>query len=290
LSIDHDFAPSHNVWEHGAIVWMILLGVVIAACIRWRREYPLASFGALFFLLALAPTSSIIPIADPLVERRMYLPLVGLILVGCELSRHIRLSAAASTALATLAALLLTGFCYARNQEWSRPEELMAVAAQQSTHNLRPYINLTETLVHEHHCEPAIPYLQRADQLFPKNYELEVAWGWALECMGRYDEALARLQEAAHVNPNSRTYEWIGLLYGEMRRSDEAGVALHKAIELDPNSVSAHEALGLWYESIHDYAAAEAEHARSVALDPNDRNAQAALDHVRELRAQPEGR
>jgi tetratricopeptide (TPR) repeat protein len=238
----------------------------------------------------LAPTSSIIPIADPLVERRMYLPLVGLILVGCELSRHIRLSAAASTALATLAALLLTGFCYARNQEWSRPEELMAVAAQQSTHNLRPYINLTETLVHEHHCEPAIPYLQRADQLFPKNYELEVAWGWALECIGRYDEALARLQEAARLIPNSRAYEWIGLLYGEMRRSDEAGVALHKAIELDPTSVSAHEALGLWYESIHDYAAAAAEHARSVALDPNDRNAQAALDHVRELRAQPEGR
>jgi tetratricopeptide (TPR) repeat protein len=150
---------------------------------------------------------------------------------------------------------------------------------------LRPFINLTETLVHEHHCEPAIPYLQRADQLFPKSYDLEVAWGWALECMGRYDEALAHLQEAARIAPNSRAYEWIGLLYGEMRQSEEAGAALHKSVELDPNSVSAHEALGLWYESIHDYASAEAEHAKSVALDPNDQNAQASLEHVRELRA-----
>jgi Flp pilus assembly protein TadD len=290
LSIDHDFAVSHTIWEHGAIVWMVLIALVIAACVRWRREFPLASFGALFFLVALAPTSSIIPIADPLVERRMYLPLLGLILVGCELSRHIRLSAAASTAVATLAALMFTGFCYARNQEWSHPEELMAVAAQQSTHNLRPYINLTETLVHEHHCEPAIPYLQRADQLFPKSYDLEVAWGWTLECMGRYDEALAHLQEAARIATNSRAYEWIGLLYGEMHRSEEAGVALHKAVELDPNSVSAHEALGLWYESIHDFAAAETEHAKSVVLDPNDQNAQAALEHVRELRAPAAGR
>jgi Tfp pilus assembly protein PilF len=290
LSIDHDFAVSHTVWEHGAVIWMILLVLVVAGCIRWRRQYPLASFGTLFFLLALAPTSSIIPIADPLVERRMYLPLVGLILIGCELSRHIRLSAAASTAMATLAALLLTVFCYARNQEWSHPEELMAVAAQQSTHNLRPYINLTETLVHEHHCEPAIPYLQRADQLFPKSYDLEVAWGWALECTGRYDESLTHLREAARMIPNSRAYEWVGLLYGEMHRTDEAGVALHKAVELDPSSVSAHEALALWYESIHDYAAAEGEHAKSVALDPDDRNASAAFDRVHELQAQPEDR
>jgi hypothetical protein len=37
------------------------------------------------FLTLLAPTSSIVPISDSLVERRMYLPLLGLILIG---SRH----------------------------------------------------------------------------------------------------------------------------------------------------------------------------------------------------------
>jgi hypothetical protein len=280
LSLDHDYPASHTILEHGALVWLLLLGAVIAVAIRFRRSYPLACFGLLFFLLLLAPTSSIVPIADPLVERRMYLPLVGLILIGCEVSRHVRL-APRWTAAAGAAALVLLGFtCYARNLEWSQPEQVLASAAAQSTHNLRPYINLTETLVHEHSCGPAVPYLKRAEQIFPNHYDVDVAWGWALECLGRRQEAMQRLETAARLNPNSRIYEWIGLLYGEMGRPEEAGVALHKAVQLDPGSESAHEALALWYEATRDYQAAEQEHQRSLALDPHDEAARAALLRV----------
>jgi Tfp pilus assembly protein PilF len=286
LSIDHDFAVSHTIFEHGAIIWVLLLIGIAAAGWHLRRLYPLGCFGLFFFLLTLAPTSSIIPIADPLVERRMYLPLLGLILIVIELWRRLQFPSRVNWGLPSAIVLLLSGTCYARNVQWGHPEQLFAAAAAQSIHNFRPYLQLTEVLVHEHNCDPAIPYLKRADKLFPGDFNLEVSWGWALECQGRLDEALKKLQLAARLNPSSSlVYEWIGLLFGEMGKSVEAGEALHRAVELDLASVTAHEALGLWYQSIGDLAAAEKEHAKSLAIDPLDPSARAAMEAVQSLRA-----
>jgi hypothetical protein len=286
LSIDHEFPVSHSVFEHGALLWMLLLAATIAAAWRVRHRYPLACFGLFFFLLGLAPTSSIVPIADPLADRRMYLPLVGLILVVIEACRSVRLSPRAGRYVAVAALLLLSVACYRRNVEWGHPEQLFAAAADQSTHNIRPYLQLTEVLVHEHSCEPAIPYLQRADRLFPNSFELAAAWSWADECLGRLKDALAKMQQAARLNPRSSLiYEWIGLLYGEMGMPVEAGDALRHAVELGPDSVTAHEALALWYRGMGDLAAAEQEYAKSLLIDPLDPNARAAIAEVRTLRA-----
>lgn len=286
LSIDHDFPVSHTVFEHGAVFWMVLLAAMIVAGWRVRNRYPLACFGLFFFLVGLAPTSSIVPIADPLADRRMYLPLVGLILIAIEACRSVRLPPRAGRYLAIATLLLLSAACYRRNVEWGHPEELFAAAADQSTHNIRPYLQLTEVLVHEHSCEPAIPYLQRADRLFPNSFALATAWSWADECMGRLNDALQKMQTAARLSPRSSlVYEWIGLLYGEMGMPVESGDALRHAVELGPNSVTAHEALALWYRGMGDLAAAEQEYAKSLSIDPLDPNARAAIAEVRTLRA-----
>src|SRR5205085_833820 len=90
-SVDHDFPVSRTIFDHGAILWMLLLAASVWLAVRLRRRYPLSCFGLLWFLIALAPTSSVVPIFDPLVERRMYLALAGLILVGCELGQRVRI-------------------------------------------------------------------------------------------------------------------------------------------------------------------------------------------------------
>jgi tetratricopeptide (TPR) repeat protein len=281
-SVDHDYSPSLTIFQHGAILWILLLAALVFAAIRLHRRYLIGCFGLFWFLIALAPTSSVIPISDPLVERRMYLAIVGLILVGFELFQHMRVSRPAAWGILTTGTLILGGFCYARNQTWSDPEKLFADAAAQSTHNPRPYINLTEVLVHKNRCDAAIPPLRRAEHLLPGSYPVEVAWGWTLQCLGQREQAMQRLQSAARIRPNSRVYEWIGLLYGEMNRSEEAGRALHTAVDLDPGSVSAHKALALWYESVANLEAASAEYTRSLKLDPRDREAKLALARLRQ--------
>jgi tetratricopeptide (TPR) repeat protein len=233
-------------------------------------------------LILLAPTSSIIPISDPLAERRMYLPLVGLILIGCDVAQRQRIrwrtgGAAVAAMLAVFAVL-----CYQRNQLWGQPTQLWETAAMQSTTKIRPYMNLVDQVIQEHRCSQAIPYLQRAEQIFPNNYGVQMGWGRVLECVGQRQEALKHLERAAAIQPCSYVYQLIGLLQGEMGNHAEAGMALQKAVQFDPRSVGAHDAFGFWYETVANLKAAEKEYRTSLDLDRNDRAAQVGIARVRQ--------
>jgi hypothetical protein len=280
-SLDHDFAPSRTIAEHGAVFYMAALVIVVILAIRARRRYPLSCFGLLLFLVLLAPTSSVVPIADALVERRMYLALAGLILIGCELGSRLRISRPAAWAAFAAAMILFSEMCYERNRLWSQPDRLMAAAAIQASHSSRPFANLTELLISGNRCDAALPYLEYADRLFPRDYWVELSWGRTLECLGRHGEAMVRLQQAAAIIPTSKAFELIGLLYGEMGRSEEAGAALLEAVRIDPKSVTAHKAMALWYESVRNLSMAEREYRASLALDRNDWNARFGLERVR---------
>jgi len=285
-SVDHDFPISHSPLDHGAIVWALLLATLVVVVVRFRRDWPLTCFGLLFFLTALAPTSSFVPILDPLVERRMYLPIVGLILIGCEWAVRVRLSPPIKWSVAAVALLALGIACHERNREWSVPSRLFMDAADRSIGNARPYLNLTEAAIREGHCASALPYLQRADKLFPAIPRVHVAWSWVLECLGRREEALDRLLKAQRMQPTAAVYEQIGLLYGEMGHVSEAGEALKSAVALAPDSASAHESLGLWHEFVGEFRNAEAEYGKSLSLNPHDPNTRASLIRVRARRQQ----
>jgi protein O-mannosyl-transferase len=269
-SLDHDFAPSHTIMEHGAIYCMILLAAVVVVSVILRRRYPLFCFGLLMFLIWLAPTSSIVPLDDALVERRMYLPLLGLILIGCEVGMRLRFSPAAAATVLCLAGLIFGKLCYDRNRLWGEPDKLLELAAANAVHNPRPLLNFTEILIQRNRCDLAPAYLQRAELRLPNNYYVNAAWGRTLACLGHFDQALKRLQSAARLNSCSQVYEWLGLVYAQMGQSEEAGGALQKAVGLDPKSETAHGSLALWYEKTNDLEKAEREYRMAVSLDRDD--------------------
>ena len=284
-SIDHDFAISATVTQHGAVFFLILWAGVLALALAQRRRFPLACFGLLFFLVVLAPTSSVVPIADPLVERRMYLPMIGLILIGIEVLSRLRLQAPALVSTVLIVTLVYGALCYERNREWGDPEELLASATRECVRNPRPYVMLAEYLITQNRCRAAIPYLEEGARKIA-NPTIYVSWGRALECLGDRQGAMQDLQKAAAMAPNStEVFQLIGLLYGEMKMPDQAGMALRKAVEVAPDSTRAHSALGLWYESMHDLGQAEAQYRTASGLDPNDWESRIGLSRVRQARA-----
>jgi tetratricopeptide (TPR) repeat protein len=277
MSVDHFFQISFTIFDGGAWLYALLLLAVTAAALILRKRAPLATFGFLMFLIWLAPTSSIIPIADPLVERRMYLPMLGLILIACDAASRLRLAPPIAWSGFAAVLLIFSALTWERNVMWGRPAELLASAAMESERNPRPVANLTETLIAENRCQDAVPWLQRADRLLPGNYIIEASWGRTLECLGRREEALSHLQTAAGLHPGWKLYELMGLLHAEMNHMAEAEAALQTAIRLEPNAGSPHRSLALWYEAQHEFEAASEQYRAALQLDPLDSIARAGL-------------
>jgi Tfp pilus assembly protein PilF len=284
-SVDQDYPASHNIFEHGALFYLLLLIAVVVLSVVWRRRYPLFCFGLLTFLIWLAPTSSVIPIDDALVERRMYLPLLGLILIGCEAVSRLRVTSTAIAAAAVIVALFFGKLCYDRNQLWGDPDKLLEAAAANVVYNPRPLLNFTEVLLRNGRCDLAPAYLHRAELHLPNNYYVNAAWGRTLACLGRIDQAIERLQLAVRLQPCAQGYEWLGLVYGEKGMTELAGVALKRAVELGPWSESAHGSLALWYEKAGQFEDAEREYLLALSLDRTDTWAQAGLIRVHAMQA-----
>jgi Tfp pilus assembly protein PilF len=160
------------------------------------------------------------------------------------------------------------------------------MAAAKAVYNPRPLLNFTEILIRHSRCDLAPSYLERAERTLPNNYYVNAAWGRTLACLGHFDQAIQRLQAAARLRPCSQVYEWMGLVYGQMGLLEQAGIVLKKAVELGPNSESAHGSLALWYEKINNFAAAEQEYRRALSLDHTDSWAQIALIRLREMKGE----
>ena len=75
LNADWDFPISRTLFEQGAVFVLSCLLALAALAWHYRRRFPLAGYGYFVFLVLLAPTSSILPIKDPIADRRMYLPM-----------------------------------------------------------------------------------------------------------------------------------------------------------------------------------------------------------------------
>ena len=98
---------------------LFITGLLVLTVVALVRQPKWGYLGAWFFV-TLAPTSSIVPIATEVgAERRMYLPLVAvvvLVVVGASFVKRV-VSTRGAAVLAVVAALLLAG-TYSRNREY----------------------------------------------------------------------------------------------------------------------------------------------------------------------------
>ena len=135
LTADHDFAVSTTLL-HGSVLAACAWIAGVAAALIYFRKYQLAGYGLLFYLILLAPTSSVVPIKDLVAGHWMYLPIFGLILVAMEGLRRMRVaSASAVTAMASIL-VVLGNVTYERSKDWA--DRFVCGMAQLPQHLQRP--------------------------------------------------------------------------------------------------------------------------------------------------------
>ena len=208
------------------------------------RRLPALSFGIALVLLGLSVESSVIPL-DTLVEHRMYLPMLGIVLVCLEGLRRVP-SPKLQVAIVVAVLLPLAVLNWRRTDLWTRPVDFFEEALQTYPRNPRLWVSLSEAL------------RDRGDPLSGKT-----ALGHALELLPRYPAALENLArveekegnyleaERLHRRAQSIDPDFGGALRGLaanllwQRRTQEALDAFAAAARKNPDDLRS-----LYYEAV----------------------------------------
>jgi tetratricopeptide (TPR) repeat protein len=130
------------------------------------------------------------------------------------------------------------------------------------------YAALAEVYELSGHAENAIPAMRLAIERDPKNEDYRFRYAMILTDTKAPAAAIIRLQEAIREFPNSpRLWFALGVAQSANYRTDEAGKAFERALELDPKLAPALAYLGMTYAEQGQFTDALALYERALAID-----------------------
>jgi tetratricopeptide (TPR) repeat protein len=290
-SADWDFPPSRGLADPAALAGGAFLAALVAAAIAGARrardrEDPgaaaarVAAFGVLWFLLLLAPTSSVVPLADVLVEHRVYLASWGILAAACAAAERLlarvvpRRAALAGAALAAAAWVALGAATHRRNAVWETRLAFWTDAAETSPGKARVHLGLGAALAARGDLDGALAAYRRALARSGENrvYQARILQntGGVLARARRLDDAAEAYAEALERDPGSAE-ALAGLAIVEARRGRvaRAEALATRALELAPEQPDALEVLGGARLDAGDAAAAAALFERAARADPD---------------------
>jgi protein O-mannosyl-transferase len=271
LNVDHEFAESLTITDHGAIVAMGALAGLIAAAVLFRRRYPLACYGFFVFLILLAPTSSFIPIRDVFVERRMYLPFVGLSLMLLEPLRRARVQPRALAVILACVCIIPAYLTWRRAAVWTSATRLWVNSVATAPGKARPHIGLGNSYLHDNRCSDAAREYEAAYHLSPPDFTLKYNLAAAYKCMKLPARAADLLRDAIAENPKAPSnYALLGMVQGEMGRWKEGLESLDRAQRLDPNYAATYAYRGAILAMLGQPEQASREFQTCLRIDPNN--------------------
>ncbi len=266
-NIDPDIAMAPGFDVLGAIGWLAIVGVTVAAWI-YRKSVPLAAFGWFTFLLLLAPTSTVVPIKDVLAEHRMYLPFLGVALICCEALRRVTFSQITGIGAAVL--LVCSFLTYQRATVWANPVSLWQDSVDKSPAKYRPRFQLAYAEFTAQQFASAIKDYEAASKLGPVGDELLVDWGLAIASAGRPNEAIDKFRDAEKINNSAHVHTQIAAALGQQKKYEEARAELMQAMAIDPNYDMTYAYLGSVEEAEGNRDAARANYRKALQLNPQN--------------------
>ena len=280
LTLDWNFPVSHNVLEHGAIFWLVILVALAVTAWKVRHRFPLASYGFFVFLILLSPTSSILPIKDPVAQRRIYFAMLGLLLIVVDLVARMKVDRQA-LAVAALVVVLMAGFAtHARAAVWSDEVSIWEDTSRKSPNAWRPHFQLGFAYYKAQRYDLALQEFEKTAQLHPADADLLLDWGLTYDNLNQLQPALEKLQASAALKPNAHVYSQIGMIYGKLEKWPESLAALARAEELDPNFADTYVYRGVVHTRNNQYMEAIQDFRRALQLDPANTRAQQFLKAV----------
>jgi tetratricopeptide (TPR) repeat protein len=179
-NFDHDLPTMHSLFQWPLPLDLVVLGGLATLALIMARRVPLLSLGLGWFFVHLLPTS-LIPRADLLSERNLYLASIGLILTVVVLVALLLqwltvavpypgMSRVGGYSVALPALLVLSVLTYQRNLLYHDEVSLWSDTVRKSPLKARPHNNLGHAYALRDDWERAIEEFRIAVQLDP-DYE-----------------------------------------------------------------------------------------------------------------------
>ena len=301
LCLDYAWPVARRFPEYAAPGVMVLLLLVATLWALVRR--PAWGFVGAWFFVILAPTSSVIPIKDPIFEHRMYLPLASvvtvMVLAGAwfldrvyarySLSNKARIGL--STAVVCLTAGALMAGTIHRNRAYASAEVMWRDVVKKRPFNHRAHDMLGNALLANGKLSEAIPSFRGAVEVNPEFVTGRMNLANALVQSARYTEAVVEFRKVIESNPyDMHAHLNLSHVLERLGETGESLEVLRRATELDVQAVGrselarAHFNLGVRVAHVGRPEEAVVELRRALDLNPEYDRAHAALGSVAEMR------
>jgi len=290
LSVVHQVRAVTSVADPVAIAAGGALLLLLALAWLGRHQQPLISLGAAWFFLLLAPSSSIVPLLEPMAEHRTYLAsggfflalAVGIVkLIAWLDNRSGHPSPWPRVALLLLLAALTVG-TVKRNEVWADPVILWQDAVEKAPAVPASHYALGDAYRIKNNCIAAVPHYRKAIGLLPNELRIYLNLGICLAKMDKEEEAIQVFQGALKIHPgNVQVLNNLGTLAKRGNKEDKAREYFNKALTHDPSNPVALLNLALLAQKNKQWDEARIFLKRSLEQDPDNLTIRGYLGNLR---------
>ena len=271
----------------GAVCLVALVAIAWGAA-RARDTTPI-TFGILWFLLALMPTSSVVPLFQVVNDHRTFFPYIGLTIAGSWalflVSERVSGRWPAVQRLGVIGAaavLLIAGHAagtYQRNEVWHSEQSLWYDVTRKSPSNARGLMNYGLSQMRIGEYERALEYFTRSVELDPRYAYVHINLGVLMDAIGTPDAADGHFRDAIGLRPDlADGYLYYGRFLRSHGRAEEARANLEQAVRLSPGLLEArYELMGLYVDT-QTWGPLRTVAADTLAMAPTDERARRFLD------------
>jgi tetratricopeptide (TPR) repeat protein len=270
LSVDYSIKIYKTLFNLKFFVSVVILGLILAKA--RKSEDKALKFLVLFALIAYLPVSNLIPLVNTAADRYLYFPLVGisavLSIVLLNVARSSFRGIPAGVLLMSMLVFLYGFKTVRRNAVYRDMKTLYTDALSKYPDNPRVHLNLAYVFIAQKQWQKAAGELEKTEELNPLYMRSEV-WhlkGLACEMLGDYDEAKRNYSKVLRTSPRQDTMRsYAGILMRENKEEDAVRF-LKKSVENNPDSDS-YNKIGVYYAKKKEYKQAISYFEKAVNTD-----------------------
>lgn len=277
LRLDYDFPLVTGFSVYPTLFYLLFLSAIVFLALFFHKKFRFASYGIIFFFLALLPSSSIFPIDDLIFEHRLYLPLLGLVFALAEFLTRLKTKKAIKLGCGFILVWFsfLTILSLHRNYLWSDKFKFWEDNYRKEPEKARVAKNYGVQLVVKGRLEEGLKLINFAIQKEPDQPEYYLALAKIYEANREYQKAEKEYQrvldfcKGVYLECSISNFYSLGVVQFKQGKTEEAIASFNQVLKLDNKHAPSYIGLCSAYELGKDYQKAIESCKKALDIEKN---------------------